>query len=288
MASIAQLDLFTVEQRQCIDCLEWKPLDDYQPRSDNPNHRQKFCKPCSCARVKEWRAKNANRTSYTCEECGTTGTTPNPVPPRTCQPCQRIAAAKAAGERHAETADMRTRQCARPDCYNAFVRTEGHRASPKHSAKWCSKTCYDIVIERAMQPGLLSKAIKDKDYPAILQEVQARVTVTSDGCWEWNGSMSKGKNGGRYPLHKVQGKNVQIHRIVLEAKHQQSLGTQVAHHMCANSECCNPDHLQPVTHRENIAEMNARQSLLARIRDLEAVVRDLAPDHPVLDVIELR
>jgi hypothetical protein len=57
--------------------------------------------------------------------------------------------------------------------------------------------------------------------------------------------------------------------------------------MCANSACVNPDHLQPVTHRENVAEMMARQSLLARIRELEARLAEVAPGDPLLDVIDV-
>ncbi|NQE89602.1 HNH endonuclease [Nocardia terpenica] len=78
-------------------------------------------------------------------------------------------------------------------------------------------------------------------------------------------------------------KNFPVHRMVLEAKLGAPLGVLAAHHKCGNSGCVNPDHLQPVTHAENTAEMLARQSYLARIEELESVVRLLAPEHDALN-----
>lgn len=78
----------------------------------------------------------------------------------------------------------------------------------------------------------------------------------------------------------------QAHRLMLQAQHDGApLGVQAAHHRCANTMCINPDHLQPVTHRENIAEMLARRSYLNRITELEEALAALAPDHPVLNRI---
>jgi hypothetical protein len=50
----------------------------------------------------------------------------------------------------------------------------------------------------------------------------------------------------------------------------------------------NPDHLQPVTHRENVAEMLTRKSYLNRIEELEARLRELSPNDALLDVISFQ
>jgi hypothetical protein len=71
----------------------------------------------------------------------------------------------------------------------------------------------------------------------------------------------------------------------LECKHQLSLGSHQAHHTCAERACVNPDHLQPVTQRENVAEMLTRKSYVKRIEELEARLRQLSPDDPLLQVI---
>jgi len=106
--------------------------------------------------------------------------------------------------------------------------------------------------------------------------------VTDVGCWEWQGKLKRD-----YPEVTVAGRSLQVHRVVLEAKCQAPLGSQAAHHMCANSKCVNPSHLQPVTHRENVAEMPARQSFLARIRDLEAALAESAPGHDLLAQVKV-
>ncbi|MFI9580387.1 HNH endonuclease signature motif containing protein [Streptomyces sp. NPDC052236] len=47
------------------------------------------------------------------------------------------------------------------------------------------------------------------------------------------------------------------------------------HHKCAAPACFNPDHLQLVTQRENVAEMLERNSYIKRIQELERKVRAL-------------
>lgn len=80
---------------------------------------------------------------------------------------------------------------------------------------------------------------------------------------------------------------LQVHRLTLEAKHRAPLGSQAAHHMCANSTCVNPDHLQPVSHNENTAEMMQRQYYVARIRELEDALASLSPEHVLLTHVGL-
>jgi hypothetical protein len=57
---------------------------------------------------------------------------------------------------------------------------------------------------------------------------------------------------------------------------------QTVHHTCAVPRCLAPPHLQPVSQRDNTAEMLLRRYYVARIAALEAVVRVLDPSHEVL------
>ena len=79
-----------------------------------------------------------------------------------------------------------------------------------------------------------------------------------------------------------------MHRLSLEAKYGAPLGSQAAHHVCANTRCVNPEHLQPVTHRDNTAEMMARRAYVDRIAELEEVIKELAPDHEVLNRVPIK
>ncbi|WP_432279208.1 HNH endonuclease [Nocardia brasiliensis] len=110
------------------------------------------------------------------------------------------------------------------------------------------------------------------------------MTNRRSDCHIWTRKINKGYPEFRYRAGKT---NVilYIHRLVLEAKLEKPLGTMRAHHICGNSACVNPNHLQPVTERENVAEMLQRQTYLSRIRELEAALVEIEPEHPLLGVV---
>ena len=108
------------------------------------------------------------------------------------------------------------------------------------------------------------------EFEEMLRLVSSHSTRVGE-CWEWPDIGSSGYSAGS------------LYRRVLEAKEGAPLGSQAAHHKCANTKCVNPDHLQPVTHRENTAEMLARKSLVSRVRELEAELARLDPGNDLLD-----
>ena len=148
-------------------------------------------------------------------------------------------------------------------------------------SKYCSAACRDEAA-RARRSDL-RKAYEANDYKGMLKAIEKRAKVAKTGCWEWNRLDSEG-----YPRAKIGRKHVSVHRLSLEAKHNAPLGSQAAHHICANTKCVNPDHLQPVTHRDNVAEMLARHSYLDRIAELEEVIKEIAPNHEVLDRVPIQ
>lgn len=121
-----------------------------------------------------------------------------------------------------------------------------------------------------------------EDGVGILSAIEAEAVVNDAGCWIW----SRRDKGG-YPAYSMtlktgKVKQYRMHRVALEAKLGKSLGKQAAHHMCAVSMCVNPDHLQPISFRENTAEMMQRNYYIARIKELEAALSAAAPTHPLL------
>lgn len=156
-------------------------------------------------------------------------------------------------------------------------------------SKFCSDACSNEKKEATAQFNadrkqqmLFRTSFEDGDYATFFNELRHRVYIDRNGCWIW---ARKLKNG--YPVVTWRHAQVQVHRLSLEAKHGKPLGTQQAHHMCGVSACVNPDHLQPVTHRENMAEMMQRHSYLRRIAELEEALTALDPSHPVLNRIEV-
>jgi len=103
-----------------------------------------------------------------------------------------------------------------------------------------STTNQDTYKVRTLQIPLLA----DEE---IHKRFWAKVIKTG-GCWQWIGSKG-GKNYGRfyfalqsYAAHRVAytwGKGVIPQGLTLD-------------HICRNSLCVNPDHLEPVTNKENV------------------------------------
>lgn len=75
-------------------------------------------------------------------------------------------------------------------------------------------------------------------------------------CWGWGGPVN-GYN--EYSTMLVNGKRILAHRWSLEQKLGRSLGPgEEAMHICDNPPCCNPEHLRPGTHAENMADMRSK------------------------------
>lgn len=72
------------------------------------------------------------------------------------------------------------------------------------------------------------------------------------GCWVWSGAVSdKGK--WVYGIVAHHGKLHMAHRVMYERKVGVIPVGLELDHLCRNTRCINPSHLEPVTHRENIA-----------------------------------
>lgn len=72
------------------------------------------------------------------------------------------------------------------------------------------------------------------------------------GCWEW--LSSKWRDG--YGRFSVMGRRVPAHRVSWELSRSKIPDGLVIDHLCKNTSCVNPDHLEPVTSRENTRRGN--------------------------------
>ena len=84
-----------------------------------------------------------------------------------------------------------------------------------------------------------------------------RVQKTS-GCWLWTGA----KTGSGYGQISRQGpgwrKTHLAHRLAYEELVGPIPGDKEIDHLCCNPVCVNPNHLEPVTHAENLRRMTER------------------------------
>ena len=131
----------------------------------------------------------------------------------------------------------------------------------------------------------LRASYEEGRWDDFIAELYLRSMIT-DGCWVWQGTQkTPTKSLSPYPVVKWRKQSRQVHRMSLEARLRAPLGTQQSHHVCANTLCVNPWHLQPATQVQNIAEMKARCSYEARIAELEEALSEMAPDHELLNRI---
>lgn len=86
-----------------------------------------------------------------------------------------------------------------------------------------------------------------------------------NGCWDWT-SFQRAQYGGFY----MDGKSRYAHRVSYMLFVGPIPEDGYIHHKCSNKLCVNPEHLQCTTWNDNLAEMLSRQSLVRRIKKLEA------------------
>lgn len=83
------------------------------------------------------------------------------------------------------------------------------------------------------------------------RKFMAKVLVDSDGCWIWQGSI--GNTGyGQVRRTRPSNKLWLTHRYSYTQEYGTIPDGLCLDHLCRVRACCNPEHLEPVTHAENM------------------------------------
>lgn len=87
----------------------------------------------------------------------------------------------------------------------------------------------------------------------VLERFEAKVDTPNEvDCWEWTAALRNG-----YGVFGVRaGKVVYAHRFMWEIYVGPIPEGMQLDHLCRNRKCVNPDHLEPVTQRENLIRGN--------------------------------
>lgn len=219
-----------------------------------------------CSDRCRYRAKHgiSNTQTWTCIGCGAHCERPpaRGQRPKWCDDCR----AKA----------LRERFC--PTCGKLGVRSDSTYCSAACKPEYLKPQRIGAQAELALPFAVdrrspIRKAVESGTTADVIQAVKRDVKVDPDtGCWNWQRTTRDG-----YATVNLGKQTKYVHRLVMGDP-----GSPVVHHACANRACVNPDHLQLVTNRENVAEMLERTYYLRRIDTLEAALQAIDPEHPAL------
>lgn len=84
-------------------------------------------------------------------------------------------------------------------------------------------------------------------------ELQSNIKVRDDGCWIWTGARVRGYGIVMREKHPGFGRTcVPAHRDVYELLVRPLEPHELLDHLCRSRACVNPDHVDPVTQKENL------------------------------------
>jgi hypothetical protein len=100
----------------------------------------------------------------------------------------------------------------------------------------------------------------------VIEKLKSRIVVAENGCWLYTGALAAGYGNIGWSLGHRRMVNDRTHRVLYQAmKGPIPEGLDLDHTChdprkchpdnpadCPHRRCCNPDHLEPVTRRENL------------------------------------
>ena len=82
----------------------------------------------------------------------------------------------------------------------------------------------------------------------ILDRLMCKMTIKSNGCWEWTASLDSCGYGHIFFAGKLR----KAHRVAYELLKTPIPEGYEIDHLCRNRRCINPEHMEIVSHAENM------------------------------------
>lgn len=98
--------------------------------------------------------------------------------------------------------------------------------------------------------------IRGHSGPSWLERAMKKIAVSSDGCWIWPSSSIRG-----YGVFGNRGAHVVVYELIVGPVP----AGQELDHTCRRKSCVNPDHLEPVSHVENVRRGAAAKLSLEQV-----------------------
>ena len=95
----------------------------------------------------------------------------------------------------------------------------------------------------------------------VLERMLDKVTIADTGCWQWCGATEPRGYGVMWAGAKL-GRQL-VHRVAYTELVGPIPEGLVIDHLCRNTGCLNPDHLEPVTQRINVLRGEAPSAIHA-------------------------
>jgi hypothetical protein len=102
--------------------------------------------------------------------------------------------------------------------------------------------------------------IQEMGFELFQRRVWPNIIVTNNLCWEWQA----GTDRHGYGVTWIAKKHKSVHRVTYEILKSSIPEGLELDHLCRNPACCNPTHLEPVTHRENCLRGTSPAAIHAR------------------------
>lgn len=120
----------------------------------------------------------------------------------------------------------------------------------KRERKWASDA--ERAADYRRRKGIPIRQIPTKEtndlrFRSKIEIVMRTPELGRGPCWEWQGHCVP----GGYGQFRWDNRGNYAHVYGYEMKHGPVPNGLEVDHLCRNQRCCNPDHLEAVTHREN-------------------------------------
>jgi hypothetical protein len=138
-----------------------------------------------------------------------------------------------------------------------------------------------VCSEKVVAKGLCSAHYKQLQRDGILHAIEKsklpedkfwkNIRRDANECWTWTGPVDKG-----YGRMYVGNKAFQAHRWSYEQHMHVSLTkVETLDHLCRNTLCCNPEHLEKLSLIENIERQHLYHAMRAEINRLRGFLEDI-------------